>query len=397
MGKLTVDKVFSALTSALFLIAIFSAPILTKLQKNTTYSLFENRNLASAPELSIASIFEPDFAKTWDNYVSDQFWERNSILSAHASINANILKRPVVNGVVVNADDSVLLPYNNYVTNLSSISQNAERMSDNLSTLNKAIQSYGGRFIYAGVPEQKSIYRDLYPTWLENWDDLLSETEEAFFTGLEDHGIEYVNMRERFLASEDWTRFYSKIDTHFNLAGAIYTYQTVMDRLGIPSMEDFELVELENPFYGARNRRLFNSAKVEDKLTYAVLSEPVPFGRKNNNKETTPSVFGMPYSSEAPLAYTFYMGGDIALTEIDTNRDWLPNLLVFGDSFTNAVETIIYTSFNRTVSLDLRHYHEMSLIDYISGYKPDYVICIRDDTTYLSFDGNGSDYTKKTG
>jgi hypothetical protein len=136
---------------------------------------------------------------------------------------------------------------------------------------------------------------------------------------------------------------------------------------------------------------------VEDKLTYAVLSEPVPFGRKNNNKETTPSVFGMPYSADAPLAYTFYMGGDIALTEIDTNRDWLPNLLVFGDSFTNAVETIIYTSFNRTVSLDLRHYHEMSLIDYISGYKPDYVICIRDDTTYLSFDGNGSDYTKKTG
>ena len=83
------------------------------------------------------------------------------------------------------------------------------------------------------------------------------------------------------------------------------------------------------------------------------------------------------------------MGGDIAETVIATNRPELPSILLFGDSFTNAVETFLYTSFDKTRSLDLRHYTGMALTEYVRLYRPEIVVCLRDDANYLTETGNG--------
>ena len=94
--------------------------------------------------------------------------------------------------------------------------------------------------------------------------------------------------------------------------------------------------------------------------------------------------------SEATFAqYNAYMGGDKAETVIQTNRPELPDCLIFGDSFTNALETFLYTSFDETRSLDLRHYTEMGILEYVQTYQPDVVICMQNDTVYLLPEGNG--------
>ena len=78
------------------------------------------------------------------------------------------------------------------------------------------------------------------------------------------------------------------------------------------------------------------------------------------------------------------MGGDVAETIIRTERPELPTALIFGESYTNAVETVLWTAFDETHSLDLRYYTYCSLKEYIAAYQPDVVICLRDDTSYLS-------------
>ena len=64
------------------------------------------------------------------------------------------------------------------------------------------------------------------------------------------------------------------------------------------------------------------------------------------------------------------------------------NSMIFGDSFTNALETLLYASFNETRVLDLRQYDEMSLRDYIGQYRPDVVLCVQNDTFYYLSGGN---------
>lgn len=83
------------------------------------------------------------------------------------------------------------------------------------------------------------------------------------------------------------------------------------------------------------------------------------------------------------------MGGDIAETCIRTDRPSLPTALIFGDSFTNAVESLAYYSFDEMRSVDLRHYKTQSISDYIAAYQPDVVICIRDYEALLSRSDNG--------
>lgn len=78
------------------------------------------------------------------------------------------------------------------------------------------------------------------------------------------------------------------------------------------------------------------------------------------------------------------MGGDIAEGIIRTYRPELPNVLLFGNSFTKALETFLYTSFNETRSLDLRHYQQKGILDYIEEYRPDIVIYLKYDLEYLA-------------
>ena len=84
------------------------------------------------------------------------------------------------------------------------------------------------------------------------------------------------------------------------------------------------------------------------------------------------------------------MGGDFAETVLATDRPELPDVLIFGDSFTNALETLLYTSFDETRILDLRHYTEQSLKDYIADNQPDIVLCVQNDTFYYTAGGNNA-------
>ena len=109
----------------------------------------------------------------------------------------------------------------------------------------------------------------------------------------------------------------------------------------------------------------------------------------DNGRSVPASVIRLPEPLSGGVGYGAYMGGDIAETVIATNRSELPDILLFGDSFTNAVETFLYTSFDETRSLDLRHYAGMALTEYVRLYRPDIVVCLRDDANYLVETGNG--------
>lgn len=80
----------------------------------------------------------------------------------------------------------------------------------------------------------------------------------------------------------------------------------------------------------------------------------------------------------------------MAETMLCTYRPELPKLLIIGDSFTNAMETILWASFDETRSLDYRYYTKKTLSEYIGEYQPDVVLFIRDDTAYLNQNRNGN-------
>ncbi len=341
-------RFFQFLTAALFLAVIFAVPVLTKLEDNAELSQFEYRELSKPPVIaSAATLFDPAYYAQWETYFSDHIWQRENLLTFYTHLNMNILKRPVVNGEIIQED--LLLPFIRYgqSENLENdMLFHAGRMSDKLQMVNDTVKSYGGSFIYILVPEQYSFFRDRFPSYLNNRAEQLGYMEDFLLADLLEKGVDCISMRQEFNGNDS---FYSRTDHHFSFKGAYFTYQTLLGKLNtegsveLPVLEEdeIEFVTVENPFYGSRNRKLYNLYPSDEKLTYYIENTPLPFRRTDNEWRYDYPLFNIPEDAEEPVTFGMYMGGDVKETVIQTDRPELPNALIFGDSFTNPVETFL--------------------------------------------------------
>lgn len=374
----------------LFLATIFIVPLASKLQPKEEYSPFENRNLATRPSFSKEKVLDGSYMKEWETYFSDHFIGRNALLSSYVTLSLQILHKPVVSDVVVRGD--TLLPYMPYgVLKPQKLDEKIKFTVKELTELNRHISSYGGRFLFVGVPGQFSVMREEYPFYLNSTGESLDYVEKRFFPALKENGVLCLDMYEKLQDVPDYKSLYSKVDHHYNFKGAFFTYEKIIEMLDIEGLkaEDMEFKTVGLQFYGSRNRKLYKAFFSDEKLMYGVPKNPVPFTRYDNGTEVEATVFRLPKAGQTYATYGDYMGGDFAETIIKTDRPELKNALIFGDSFTNPLEGLLYASFNETRALDLRYYTKMSLWEYIDAYKPDIVICVRDDSVYLQTEGNG--------
>ena len=76
------------------------------------YSFYENRNLAQLPRFSKESFISGEYFEGLGKYLEDQCEAREVLMKINTFVNMKILKRPVVNDIVVK--DDILLPFNNF-------------------------------------------------------------------------------------------------------------------------------------------------------------------------------------------------------------------------------------------------------------------------------------------
>jgi hypothetical protein len=383
--------------TSMFIGIIFMMPIFTKLQANEGISLVENRKLAEVPVLDKESLLNGEYFAKWETYLSDHIYRRNDWIKSYTYLNMLVLDRSKINNIVL-AEDGFLLPYYPHEGSEAGIYEgNIKFMANQLKELKLKLEQWGGSFYFVGIPGQASIHRDKYPRHFQNNSKLLDKAEELMFGLLEENGIEYINMNTVFRSAPE-TEYYYKTDHHYNFEGAYLTYSEIMRKLqqnpkhavsGPVEKEDLDIITLPNPFSGSRNRQIYNLYSMDEKIQIAYFKKEVPY-EKYSNGIPDPKLYFTKENPEEVINYTVYMGGDVAETIIKTNREQLPNILIFGDSYTNAIEPLMYYHFNETRILDLRHYNKMSLYDYLENYKPDIVVFVRDDGNYGNLGGNGS-------
>lgn len=375
----------------LFLIVIIAVPLLTYGSEKEEISTIEFRTLAEEPVYTGEALWDGSYFKAWETYMLDHIYSRNQWFQAYHGLQLYGLGKTVINSTVVT--DDVLLNYNFHDARTFDYTEDAQEQAKKLAGINDFVKSYGGVFLFVGLPEQRSMLREAYPWYLENGDRELLEIERAFQTALEEEGVPFLNMRQTFLAQEDYAQFYAKTDHHYNFKGALFTCHAIADRLeemgmsipfAFPAQED--LITLDNPFEGSRGRRISFLSDVKDHLQ--VYTPTIPLERWDVSAPVPPVIIELPPDDESPVAYSSYMGGDIAETLLSTGRPELKNMLIWGDSFTNAAEALLYTGFHEMRSLDLRFYRIMGLHEYIDTYRPDVVICMLNDTNYLVREGN---------
>jgi len=378
---------------ALFLVSAACLAIRHMARYPAAYTLYENRTLQEMADPTPETLLDGSFLQSLEPAVSDHFALREYWLKAYTFLQMEILGKPVVQNVVVQED--LLLP-RYQPEKPEDVQGAAAAMVEGLLTLQQTVEEQGGTFLFVGVPEQSSILSDRYPEVLVNPAGLFAARRQALFETGGSAGLQMLDLTPVYLQSNDATRLYCASDHHYRLQGAYAAYTAICEALAERGMEvpvlaetDFTWNALPNPFLGSLNRKLMGMWDTEEPLWIYELKDPIPFSRFDNGVQVEASVFTLPETDSSLVQYTVYMGGDQAETVIRTDRPELPDCLIFGDSFTNTLETFLYTSFDETRCVDLRHYDEMGILEYVQTYQPDVVICMQNDTVYLLQEGNG--------
>ncbi|BAH05396.1 DHHW family protein [Clostridium kluyveri] len=386
-----------------FLSIIFIISILFWVTPQKKVSNIENRVLCQKPKINMEKLLSGEYFKAFDNYVNDQIPVRDTFIKYYTEINMKVLLKKKINDVVMGKNRYLLAytsyPFDNYKFNSSESKKeenNISRMVDNIAVLKNYINSYGGDFYFVGIPNQVSYYKNSYPKYFYNSSEKLTFRNKLMFSKLNQKNIKNINMNEVFLKSNE-NNIYFKTDHHYNFNGALMVYQAIINKaleeehirtLSTLKYNDFKVITLNNTFIGSRNNQLYELFKNNDKLQIAYPKKTINY-KKYESGSSDNKLYYIPSDPKEPVTYSVYMGGDKPETIIKTNRNYLDNILIFGDSYTNAVEPLLYLNFNETRILDLRYYNKKSLYEYIEGYKPKLVVMIRDDGSYTLESGNG--------
>lgn len=287
MDKNRASKFGMRATLAIVAFILFAMPVLSFFNRQSSYSYFENRMLAARPALSISSVRDGSFFTGCENFLVDHIYQRDKWISGYTYMQMHILKKPVVNKIVL-ADDLLLpfldlLPVNEYCDAMG------RRAANDLSRLKGKLEEIGGKLVVIGVPEQYSVLADRFPYPMASNRANFTAIERSFFTHLAEAGIEAINMRPYYRASGDPTLLYAKTDHHYRLEGAYLAYTALCERLRkigfefpVTAEEDFDYVELPNDFLGSRAKRLYGLSPVKEKALIYSLKEDIPFARYDN-------------------------------------------------------------------------------------------------------------------
>lgn len=391
------NKIISRLAAFGFFFLLAGLLAATLLRDAEGVSYFENRSLTEKPAIERESVLSGEYFTGLERYLSYHAAGRFSLIKLNTKISLAI-GRPVVNEVVVL--DDMLLEFNPYDGEIDpdEIAADAAKEAQNLAAHRDKAESLGGRFLYVAVPCQYVCRRDDYPWYLENRREYSEAASAALFDALEREGIDYVDMYEAYrdFPEDKKTQFTSTVDNHYSALGAYETYLAIMEKinagretpLDVLDEDEMRVEVVEKRYLGSRNRKLFDLWQNDEKLLRIYPVNEIPFRRYVGDRQIVSTVYAEPGSG--PYAtYALYMGGDVPRTSVETDRPSLPSVLIYGDSFTNAVESVAWYSFDRMESVDLRYYKEKTLDEVIAETKPDYVVCIRDYHSLLDLENNG--------
>lgn len=383
---------------SVFFLVIGYFSISSVFEKDRDSSDVENRTLAQRPKMSFMKVATGQYFEEFDKYISDQFYGRDSWVRNYIKMNKDVLKKSKVNGLVM-GKDGYLLSFNPY----KNLQQQKEQSlpyininANNINELNKFIMEKNKKFYFMGVPTQSIYCWDKYPSYLNNLKEKQMFAEEAFFGKL-DKNVNAINMRTYFENSNEENLYY-KTDHHWNMNGAYIGYNTLMNKIKLDfncisdpyEKSDYEVKRIDG-FNGGYNRQMFWLHNTEDKMELWYPKYDIPSYKKYVDGKADNKLYYIELV-HGKNSYSTYMNGDNGEVIFETNRPYLPNALIFGDSFTNPIEPFVSQHFNTTKILDLRHYKTMNLYQYIDNYNPDVVIMV---VNTLDIDGAGGNMSFK--
>lgn len=338
-------QIFNILVTIVFFSVLISLLILGIVQKDKKFSDTENRNLASFPQISLSAVLDGRFMTEFENYLSDQFFVRNSIVSLKTQI-SRILGNSEVNGVYIGK--------NGRLYEVQSLFDD-DSVSETVSKINSFSQSNDieNQFMML-VPNATQILKDDFPMLLETADQ--TEFINIIYSEL-DSSIECLDAVTPLNNYENKSELYFYTDHHWTSQAAFCVFKYFAEEKDFDFEENkYEINTVSNTFQGT----LSSSSGIYDNYDDISVVFPISsIGKFYINNFDTKEKYVSCFNSEklkTTNQYEVFFGGNFSRIQIVTDNLNGKNLLVIKDSYANCFVPLLIPYFESIVMIDPRYF-----------------------------------------
>ncbi|NLY45311.1 MAG: hypothetical protein GX053_04895 [Tissierella sp.] len=353
--------------SILFVSLLISLSSLNLIAPTKMFSEKENRYLKQFPNLSVKSIMSGEFTSNFESYVTDQFLGRDNWIGLKTLSQLAILKKD--NGRVYFGRDDYLFDISSGI--------DEEQFNLNMESINKFIghvREHNEKMPITAllVPTKTEVLMGKLPPYTPIIDE--REVVENIKNKLDDYIqiIDLINPLKEH--SDDY--IYYRTDHHWTTYGAYYGYKEYMEHIGGKGLgkDEFKINQVSNNFYGTSYRKANFYNGDPDSIYSFTHRHPIDYEIISNNQFKSKELYDEKYLNQVDQ-YSYFLGGDKALIEIETSIQNNKTIVVMKDSFANSLIPFLTAHYNKIVIVDTRYYNG-SINDLIQNMDVDEILLL---------------------
>ncbi len=320
--------------------------ILNLIMPIKSFSELENRYLQRLPNLTYKEIFSGEYSSDFEKYSVDQFPLRDYWIRLKTSADLFLLKKD--NGRVYFGKNEFLFDVKKD-TDYDQLQKNIEYINEFISRLNKNNNISIGLML---IPSKETIYTEFLPGFAPTVDE--KKLIEIIKSQL-DENIDVIDLIP-ILVQEKNEYIYYKTDHHWTTLGAYYGYYALSELLEFHpvSIQEFNKEIVSDNFLGSMYRKVNLYKGSPDKIIkYSLEDSAVSI--VINEAFTKDSMFDESYLDKNDK-YSYFLGGDFGLVDINTNVKNGKSILVIKDSFSNSMVPYLLEHYENIYLIDTRYY-----------------------------------------
>ena len=344
----------------------------------------ENRYANRYDSVNIKNYFDGTMQDNIENTLSDQI-----LLSSRLKETNNFIKGSGINMALnllyLNSNDYIKVNSNYFYK--GNLVYYPEILNNLIPDFDKTIKNYNNL-----IDKFKDI--DFYFFYIEK------ETDINFITNEKDGSYKYIkdNLNSNNISIfsinsfEDYKKYYYKTDHHWNEIGSYLGYKEIVKMFNQSNfIEPISHICLNKTWTGSKSISAGLEYSMKDnfcayKFDFNNIS--VLVDRKESDYGKQDEYFN---GLSDDISYGNFYGWDNGEVVLKSNNNSKDNVLIFSDSYDNAILKLLSNHFNTTVGVDLRWYENFvgepfDFNYYLENYNINKILFIGDDSFYASDD-----------
>ena len=338
-----------------FAMVIIIADACLIIMHNKSFSETENRMLQQFPKVNKDTLLSGKFMSQAEDFTADQFFLRDLWIELKLNVDKAI-GRQTSNGVI--------LGKNGYLIE-DSVAPAEESFARNLAAIKKFAQENADKKIVMSVaPNAVSICDQLLPDNIpvRSQDKDLSRIQNELSTSLT-----YVNLRATLFAHKE-EEIYYRSDHHWTSLGAKYAFDALSESLGTKDLiGDLGTDDPEAALVAYRVTEDFSGTMASTSGDFSV-KDPIDIYvyeiedfqyvvEYTDEQRKTATIFNSA-ALEQKNKYEVFLGGNHPQINIKTTNLNKHNLLIFKDSYANAMIQYLLPYYQTITIIDPRYYSD---------------------------------------